>query len=140
MSQYKVGRAGEYLAAYYLSQHFDEIFEPNPIARYDFLVMKHDIPYKIQVKTSESIFKHRNKDMVRWDTKKRVNKIKKMYREDEVDLFAFVYLPLDKVEFVANRNMTATWQKSLPYIKDVNTRKSLEKSIFVINALKENDI
>ncbi len=139
-STYKVGRSGEHLAAYFLLQYFDEIFEPNPTARYDFLVMKDDIPYKIQVKTSESTFHHRNKELVRWDIKKRVNRIKKDYNENEVDIFAFCYLPYDQIEFQPNRNLTATWQKELDYIKEVNPRKSLERSITIINALKENDI
>jgi Holliday junction resolvase-like predicted endonuclease len=138
MSLYKVGRAGEHLAAYYLLQYFDEIFEPNPQARYDYLAMKDDIPFKIQVKTSESPFQHRNKEMVRWDIKKRVNKTKKGYNENEVDIFAFCYLPFDKIEFQPNRNITATWQKDLNYIKEVDPRKSLERSITIINALKEN--
>tara|TARA_Y100001970_G_scaffold237577_1_gene298151 strand:- start:3261 stop:3683 length:423 start_codon:yes stop_codon:yes gene_type:complete len=137
MSQHKIGRAGEYLAAYHLSLYFDEIFESSPSARYDFLVIKDSEPYKVQVKTSESSFEHRNKDMVRWDIKKKVNKTKKMYSEDEVDLFAFVYLPLNSCEFVANRNITATWQKSLSYIEEINPVKSLEKSVVIINELKE---
>tara|TARA_Y100001937_G_scaffold40090_2_gene56936 strand:+ start:3957 stop:4379 length:423 start_codon:yes stop_codon:yes gene_type:complete len=140
MSLYKVGRAGEHLAAYFLLQYFDEIFEPNPLARYDFLAMKDDTPYKIQVKTSESTFHHRKKELVRWDIKKRVNRIKKDYDENEVDIFAFCYLPYDQIEFQPNRNMKATWQKELHYIKEVNPRKSLERSITIINALKENAV
>ena len=71
----RIGRAGEYLAASFLIRHFEEVFEASSSSRYDYLAQSLTESYKIQVKTTESPFKHHSSTYVRWDIKKKVNKI-----------------------------------------------------------------
>ena len=131
-----IGRAGEFLAASYLIRHLEEVFEAPPSARYDYLSQDQKNSYKIQVKTSASCFVHHSSDWVRWDINKKVNKTKKTYNSEEVDIFAFVYLPLNIVEFLPNHKLGKTYQKKVEYLKEVDTLKSLRRSITIIDTLK----
>jgi|TARA_R100001509_G_scaffold71990_1_gene40177 Holliday junction resolvase-like predicted endonuclease len=132
----RVGRAGEYLAASYLIRHFEEVFEASSSSRYDFLAQSAEESYKIQVKTTESPFKHHSSTYVRWDMYKKVNKTKKTYAAEEVDIFAFVYLPDNVVEFVANYKVGKKYQKKVEYLDEIDTLKSLRKSITIVDELK----
>jgi len=132
----KIGRAGEYLAASYLIRQLDEIFESSPASRYDFLAIFNDNPYKIQVKTTASKFDHHSSDWVRWDINKKVNKKKKTYSAEEVDIFAFVYLPLNIVEFIPNYKLGKTYQKKVEYLEEVDTLKSLRRAITILDELR----
>ena len=51
-------------------------------------------------------------------------------------LFAFVYLPLNIVEFLPNHKLGKTYQKKVEYLKEVDTLKSLRRSITIIDTLK----
>ena len=141
MNQNQVGRAGEYLTASYLARHFDELFECPPQSRYDYLSVLDNISYKIQVKTSASTFIKNSNDWVRWDIKKKISNKNKMrlYGKDEVDIFAFVYLPLDKVIFLPNENLGKTYQKKLEFVKGFNAVESLKTAIEIINILRERE-
>lgn len=141
MNQNQVGRAGEYLAASYLARYFDELFECPPQSRYDYLTTLNSISYKIQVKTSASIFEKNKTDWVRWDIKKKVSNkgTIRLYDKNEVDIFAFVYLPLDKVIFLPNENLGKTYQKKVEFIKGFNPHDSLKTAIEVINILREKN-
>ena len=75
---------------------------------------------------------------MRWDIKKKIsnkNKIFRTYDKDEVDIFAFVYLPLDKVIFLPNENLGKTYQKKLEFVKGFNAVESLKTAIEIINIL-----
>lgn len=142
MNQNQVGRAGEYLTASYLARYFDELFECPPQSRYDYLSVLDNVSYKIQVKTSASTFVKNSNDWVRWDIKKKIsnkNKIFRTYDKDEVDIFAFVYLPLDKVIFLPNENLGKTYQKKLEFVKGFNAVESLKTAIEIINILRERE-
>jgi len=132
---YRIGRAGEYLAASWLIRQLDEVFEASPSSRYDFLCTNQEFAYKVQVKTTSSSFDHHSSEWVRWDINKKVNKVKKTYSQDEVDIFGFVYLPLNIVEFIPNYKLGKTYQKKIEYLKDVDTLKSLRRSITIIDEI-----
>tara|TARA_R100000149_G_C5861661_1_gene127424 strand:- start:832 stop:1299 length:468 start_codon:yes stop_codon:yes gene_type:complete len=141
MNQSQVGRAGEYLTASYLVRNFDEIFECPAQSRYDFLAMLSSKSYKIQVKTSASTFKKNNTDWVRWDIKKKISNTGKqrLYKKEEVDIFAFVFLPLDKIIFLPNEKLGKTYQKKVEFIKGFDPHESLNSAIEIINILKERE-
>lgn len=141
MNQNQVGRAGEYLTASYLARYFDELFECPPQSRYDYLSVLDNTSYKIQVKTSASTFIKNNNDWVRWDIKKKVSNkgTIRLYDKDEVDIFAFVFLPLDKVIFLPNENLGKTYQKKLEFVKGFNAVESLKTAIEIINILRERE-
>ena len=141
MNQNQVGRAGEYLTASYLARYFDELFECPPQSRYDYLSVLDNVSYKIQVKTSASTFIKNNNDWVRWDIKKKVSNkgTIRLYDKDEVDIFAFVFLPLDKVIFLPNENLGKTYQKKLEFVKGFNAVESLKTAIEIINILRERE-
>jgi hypothetical protein len=130
MNQQQIGRAGEHLTASYLCRYFDEIFECPPHAR-----------YKIQVKTSNSTFLKNNNDWVRWDIKKKVSNknIRRIYDKEEVDIFAFCFLSLDKVIFIPNEKLGKTYQKKLEFVKGFDALPSLETAVEIINILREKE-
>ena len=132
---YRMGRAGEYLAASWLIRQLDEVFEASPSSRYDFLCTDKDYAYKLQIKTTSSAFDHHSSEWVRWDINKKVNKTKKTYTREEVDIFGFVYLPLNIVEFIPNYKLGKTYQKKIEYLKEVDTLKSLRRSITIFNEI-----
>ena len=141
MNQNQVGRAGEYLTASYLARYFDELFECPPQSRYDYLSVLDNVSYKIQVKTSASTFVKNNNDWVRWDIKKKVSNKNtiRLYDKNEVDIFAFVFLPLDKVIFLPNENLGKTYQKKLEFVKGFNAVESLKTAIEIIDILRERE-
>ena len=139
MIQQKTGLAREYLTASYLVRYFDDVFETSESARYDFLCIKDNINYKIQTKTTDSKFERNNSHWLRWDIKKKISNKKNDYRvysQDEVDIFAFVYLSLDKVLFIPNRNTGKTYQKKVSFIEQANTLETLKSSTEAIRDLK----
>ena len=81
----RIGRAGEYLAASFLIRHFEEVFEASSSSRYDYLAQSLTESYKIQVKTTESPFKHHSSTYVRWDIKKKVNEMDGNYEFEELE-------------------------------------------------------
>jgi hypothetical protein len=141
MKQLKIGRAGEYLTASYLARYFDEVFECPSHSRYDFLGVLDSESYKFQVKTTASPFQRNKNKMVRWDIKKKISHTKKtrIYDKNEVDIFAFVYLPEDKIYFAANEKLGKTFQKRLECVKDFDPHKSLTTAIEIINILRERE-
>jgi hypothetical protein len=141
MNQQQIGRAGEHLTASYLCRYFDEIFECPPHARYDFLAVLNNKSYKIQVKTSNSTFLKNNNDWVRWDIKKKVSNknIRRIYDKEEVDIFAFCFLSLDKVIFIPNEKLGKTYQKKLEFVKGFDALPSLETAVEIINILREKE-
>ena len=126
-----IGRSGEFLAASYLSRVFDDIYFAEASSRFDFLVVKDHINYKIQVKTTNATSLKKKDLWCRWDiAKKQTNKVsKRVYASDEVDIFAFVALMLDKVVFVPNRNLTKTFNKKVEYLELVDSLQSLNQSL-----------
>ena len=63
----------------------------------------------------------------------------RLYDKDEVDIFAFVFLPLDKVIFLPNENLGKTYQKKLEFVKGFNAVESLKTAIEIINILRERE-
>lgn len=139
MNQQQIGRAGEYLTASYLCRYFDDVFTASEASRFDFLAVKDGCNYKIQVKTTNSPFIKNNNDWLRWDIKKKISNKDNEYRvygEDEVDIFAFVCLFLDKIVFVPNKNVGKTYQKKVEFISEIQTLETLVSSAQVVRDLK----
>lgn len=139
MNQQQIGRAGEHLTASYLCRYFDDVFAASEASRFDFLAVKDGCNYKIQVKTTNSPFVKNNNDWVRWDIRKKISNKDNEYRvydEDEVDIFAFVCLFIDKVVFVPNKNVGKTYQKKVEFISEIQTLETLVSSAQVVRDLK----
>ena len=139
MNQQQIGRAGEHPTASYLFRYFDDVFTASESSRFDFLAVKDGCNYKIQVKTTNSPFVKNNNDWLRWDIKKKISNKDNEYRvysEDEVDIFAFVCLFLDKVVFVPNKNVGKTYQKKVEFISEIQTLETLVSSAQVVRDLK----
>jgi hypothetical protein len=139
MNQQQIGRAGEHLTASYLCRYFDDVFTASEASRFDFLAVKDGCNYKIQVKTTNSPFVKNNNDWLRWDIRKKISNKDNEYRvydEDEVDIFAFVCLFIDKVVFVPNKNVGKTYQKKVEFISEIQTLETLVSSAQVVRDLK----
>jgi len=134
----QIGKAGEYLAASYLARIFDEVLHTGESCRYDYLVTSEQGNFKIQVKTTEYVFDHHTDKWVRWDIKKKKTGSKeyRTYDPKDVDIFAFVCLPIDKAVFVANHKLGKTFQKKLSYLKKQNTIGTLENAIAIAKAVR----
>jgi|TARA_Y100000114_G_C11688208_1_gene292202 hypothetical protein len=141
MKQLKTGRAGEYLTASYLTRLFDEVFECPSHSRYDLLAILNNKPYKFQVKTTASTFLKGKNKWVRWDIKKKISNTGKqrLYDKDEVDIFAFVFLPSDKVIFVVNENVGKTYQKKLEFVLGFEAQQSLKSCVEILDILRERE-
>ena len=55
---------------------------------------------------------------------------------EEVDIFAFVYLPDNVVEFVANYKIGNKYQKKVEYLEDIDPLKTLRRSITIVDEIK----
>ena len=88
---------------------------------------------------TENTFVKNNSNWVRWDIRKKISNKDNEYRvydEDEVDIFAFVCLFIDKVVFVPNKNVGKTYQKKVEFISEIQTLETLVSSAQVVRDLK----
>ena len=100
----RVALAGEYLAASYLMRFCDSVIIAPEGHKADLILDHQGQLYKIQVKTTNSLYKKDDKDYYRWDFRsnadnKRKNKMLR-YGSGQVDIFCLVALPIDKVLFL----------------------------------------
>jgi len=95
-SSARISLAGEYLAASYLLRYCDSVILAPPGHRAD-LILDHDNNlYRVQVKTTNTVYIRRNKDFYRWElrTSKRTadnirqNKVVR-YGNGQIDMFLF---------------------------------------------------
>jgi hypothetical protein len=136
----KLGLAGEYLAGSFLVRQFDEIYPAPPGSRFDFLCHLDGNHFRIQVKTTGSANKHHGSKWCRWDIKKKISnkKLYRVYSGDEVDIFAFVYLPGNIVIFQPNYRLNKTFQRKLDDITHVDSEKTLQNAIQTVLEVKCN--
>ena len=93
----RVGRSGEYFVASLLSQISDTVLMVPHSAEADLLFEYNNTLYKVQVKTKTKIEKHRTN--WRFDMRKGQRVADRKYKDNEIDIFAFVSITHRNVVF-----------------------------------------
>ena len=102
----RIALAGEYLAASYLLRYCDSVIQTPPGHRADIILEHDNALYRIQVKTTNTVYVRRDNDYYRWElrtSKRTANNIRQnkmvRYGNGQIDMFCFVALPINKVFF-----------------------------------------
>ena len=135
----RVALAGEYLAASYLMRFCDSVIIAPEGHKSDLILDHQGQLYKIQVKTTNSLYKKDGKDYYRWDFRsnadnKRKNKMLR-YGSGQVDIFCLVALPIDKVLFLPFDQVQNSIAKSLEALKKIDSEESLINALLEINKI-----
>ena len=146
MSEYssRISLAGEYLAASFLLRYCDSVI-PTPNGHKSDLILDHEnYLYRVQVKTTNSIYTRRNSDYYRWElrtSKRTANNIRQnkmvRYGNGQVDMFCFVALQISKVFFDVydgTKNLTEV-SKSINTLNKIDSKDSLLKALLKINKM-----
>ena len=145
-SSARISLAGEYLTASYLLRYCDSVILAPPGHRSD-LILDHDNNlYRVQVKTTNTVYTRRNNDFYRWElrtSKRTANNIRQnkvvRYGNGQIDMFCFVALPINKVFFDVydgTKNLTEV-SKSIKSLNKIDSRDSLLKALLKINKTPE---
>ena len=145
-SSARISLAGEYLAASYLLRYCDSVIPTPPGHKAD-LILDHDNNlYRVQVKTTNTVYTRRDNDYYRWElrtSKRTANNIRQnkvvRYGNGQIDMFCFVALPINKVFFDAydgTKNLTEV-SKSIKSLNKIDSRDSLLKALLKINKTPE---
>ena len=145
-SSARISLAGEYLAASYLLRYCDSVILAPPGHRSD-LILDHDNHlYRVQVKTTNTVYIRRNKDFYRWElrtSKRTANNIRQnkvvRYGNGQIDMFCFVALPINKVFFDVydgTKNLTEV-SKSIKTLDKIDSKDSLLQALLKINKTPE---
>ena len=135
----RIALAGEYLAASYLMRFCDSVIIAPEGHKADLILDHQGQLYKIQVKTTNSIYKKKDNDYDRWDFRsnadnKRKNKMLR-YGSGQVDIFCLVALPLDKVFFLSYDEVQNSIAKNVETLNEINSEESLINSLLEINKI-----
>jgi len=135
----RVALAGEYLAASYLMRFFFFFIIAPEGHKADFLLDHQGQLYKIQVKTTNSLYKKDGKDYYRWDFRsnadnKRKNKMLR-YGSGQVDIFCLVALPIDKVLFLPFGQVENSIARTIDSLNEVDSEETLLNSLLEINKI-----
>ena len=135
----RIALAGEYLAASYLMRFCDSVIIAPEGHKSDLILDHQGQLYKVQVKTTNSIYKKRDNDYYRWDFRsnadnKRKNKMLR-YGSGQVDIFCLVALPIDKVLFLPFDQVQNSIAKSLEALKKIDSEESLINALLEINKI-----
>jgi hypothetical protein len=137
----RVALAGEYLAASYLLRYCDSVILAPEGHKSDLILDHQGQLYRIQVKTTNSLYKKDGKDYYRWDFRsnadnKRKNKMLR-YGSGQVDIFCLVALPLDKVFFLPFSEVENSVAKTIENLKNIDSKESLIKTLLIFNKIPE---
>ena len=140
-SSARVALAGEYLAASFLLRYCDSVILAPEGHKSDLILDHQGQLYRIQVKTTKSIYKKDGKDYYRWDFRsnadnKRKNKMLR-YGSGQVDIFCLVALPLDKVFFLPFSEVENSVAKTIENLKNIDSKESLIKTLLIFNKIPE---
>ena len=140
-SSARVALAGEYLAASFLLRYCDSVILAPEGHKSDLILDHQGQLYRIQVKTTNSIYKKDGKDYYRWDFRsnadnKRKNKMLR-YGSGQVDIFCLVALPLDKVFFLPFSEVENSIAKTIENLKNIDSKESLIKTLLIFNKIPE---
>ena len=135
----RIALAGEYLAASYLMRFCDSVIIAPEGHKADLILDHQGQLYKIQVKTTNSIYKKKDNDYYRWDFRsnadnKRKNKMLR-YGSGRVDIFCLVALPIDKVFFLSFDKVENSIAKTISSLNEINSEESLINSLLEINKI-----
>ena len=135
----RIALAGEYLAASYLMRFCDSVIIAPEGHKADLILDHQGQLYKIQVKTTNSLYKKDGKDYYRWDFRsnadnKRKNKMLR-YGSGQVDIFCLVALPIDKVFFLSFDKVENSIAKTISSLNEINSEESLINSLLEINKI-----
>ena len=135
----RIALAGEYLAASYLMRFCDSVIIAPEGHKSDLILDHQGQLYKIQVKTTNSIYKKKDVDYYRWDFRsnadnKRKNKMLR-YGSGQVDIFCLVALPIDKVFFLSFDKVENSIAKTISSLNEINSEESLINSLLEINKI-----
>ena len=135
----RISLAGEYLAASYMLRFCDSVIIAPEGHKSDLILDHQGQLYKIQVKTTNSLYKKDGKDYYRWDFRsnsdnKRKNKMLR-YGSGQVDIFCLVALPLDKVFFLSFDEVQNSIAKSIDNLKKIDSKESLLKCLLEVNKI-----
>jgi len=137
----RVALAGEYLAASYLLRYCDSVILAPEGHKSDLILDHQGQLYRIQVKTTNSLYKKDGKNYYRWDFRsnadnKRKNKMLR-YGSGQVDIFCLVALPLDKVFFLPFSEVENSVAKTIDNLKKIDSKESLIKTLLIFNKIPE---
>lgn len=140
-SSARVALAGEYLAASFLLRYCDSVILAPEGHKSDLILDHQGQLYRIQVKTTNSIYKKDGKDYYRWDFRsnadnKRKNKMLR-YGSGQVDIFCLVALPIDKVFFLPFSEVENSIAKTIENLKNIDSKESLIKTLLIFNKIPE---
>jgi hypothetical protein len=140
-SSARVALAGEYLAASFLLRYCDSVILAPEGHKSDLILDHQGQLYRIQVKTTNSIYTKDAKDYYRWDFRsnadnKRKNKMLR-YGSGQVDIFCLVALPLDKVFFLPFSEVENSVAKTIENLKNIDSKESLIKTLLIFNKIPE---
>tara|TARA_R100000773_G_C4221068_1_gene119916 strand:+ start:3953 stop:4420 length:468 start_codon:yes stop_codon:yes gene_type:complete len=135
----RISLAGEYLAASYMLRFCDSVIIAPEGHKSDLILDHQGQLYKIQVKTTNSLYKKDGRDYYRWDFRsnsdnKRKNKMLR-YGSGQVDIFCLVALPLDKVFFLSFDEVKNSIAKSIDNLKKIDSKESLLKCLLEVNKI-----
>ena len=135
----RISLAGEYLAASYMLRYCDSVIIAPEGHKSDLILDHQGQLYKIQVKTTNSLYKKDGKDYYRWDFRsnadnKRKNKMLR-YGSGQVDIFCLVALPIDKVFFLSFDKVENSIAKTISSLNEINSEESLINSLLEINKI-----
>jgi len=135
----RVALAGEYLAASYLMRFCDSVIIAPEGHKSDLILDHQGQLYKIQEKTTNSLYKKDGTDYYRWDFRsnadnKRKNKMLR-YGSGQVDIFCLVALPIDKVLFLPFDEVQNSIAKSLETLNKTDSEESLINALLQINKI-----
>ena len=135
----RIALAGEYLAASYLMRFCDSVIIAPEGHKSDLILDHQGQLNKVQVKTTNSIYKKRDNDYYRWDFRsnadnKRKNKMLR-YGSGQVDIFCLVALPIDKVFFLSFDKVENSIAKTISSLNEINSEESLINSLLEINKI-----
>jgi len=135
----RISLAGEYLAASYMLRFCDSVIIAPEGHKSDLILDHQGQLYKVQVKTTNSLYKKDGKDYYRWDFRsnadnKRKNKMLR-YGSGQVDIFCLVALPMDKVFFLSFDEVQNSIAKSIDNLKKIDSKESLLKCLLEVNKI-----
>jgi len=131
----RVALAGEYLCASFLVQYCDSVIIAPEGHKSDLILDHCGKLYRVQVKTTNSVYKKDNQDYFRWDFRSSYDRKPKgeRYRSNDVDFFGLVALPRKFIFFLPLDSVTNSLAKRIDDLKTIDPVESLQNTLNVVN-------
>ena len=138
----RIALAGEYLAASYMLRYCDSVIMSPSVNRSDLILDHQGKLYRVQVKTTNKIYKRAKTDYYRWEIRSgrrtsnntRQNKMVR-YGDGQIDFFCLVALPINKVIFVPvdKKNNSTEYAKTIGSLNKIDSKESLLETLLYVN-------